>query len=420
MSREARKKRDPIVKPVKSIEVSDEKRKPKLILIVILLALGISLIVWAVSSFLTVPAGWETIQANTGLEETCAGDFVFQYLLGDGEQAANREKVAITGIYTDATKTAFQIFHESLLFDGVHNVAYLNQHVNEEVEVPGVLYNAFALLEQYDNKALYLAPLYQEYVGMFLSEEDWIAKDYDPDQDEEQAAYFTEVLAFTTNENAVKLELLGNNKVKLAVSSEYQQYAQKHEITNFIDFYWMKNAFIVDYLAEQLINAGYTKGSISSFDGFSRNMDAADRQYQLNIFDRVEQSIYQAGVMNYTGSLSMVSLRNYPTSSLAVQQYHQWDDGSYTSCHIDPVDGRSKSAINDLISYGKNITCSEILLKLYPVYVTESFDVEALEAITGLDIVYCKDYTIYASSATAEITQLYKKGNIEYTWKKAE
>ena len=420
MSREARKKREPIVKPVKSIEISDEKRKLKLILIVILLALGISLIVWSVANFLTVPAGWETIQVNTGLEETCAGDFVFQYLLGDGEQAANREKIAIAEIYTDATKTAFQIFHESLLFDGVHNVAYLNQHVNEELEVPGVLYNAFALLEQYDNKALYLAPVYQEYIGMFLSDEDWVAKDYDPDQDEEQSAYFTEILAFTTDENAVKLELLGNNKVKLSVSSEYQQYAQKHEITNFIDFYWMKNAFIVDYLAEQLTNAGYTKGSISSFDGFSRNMDAADRRYQLNIFDRVEQSIYQAGVLNYTGALSMVSLRNYPTSSLAVQQYHQWDDGSYTSCHIDPVDGRSKSAINDLISYGKNITCSEILLKLYPVYVTESFDVEALEAITGVDTIYCEGRIIYTSSATAEITQLYKKGNIEYTWKKAE
>ena len=420
MSREARKKRDPIVKPVKSIEVSDEKRKPKLILIVILLALGVSLIVWAVSSYLTVPAGWETIQVNTDLEETCAGDFVFQYLLGDGEQAANREKVAIAEIYTDATKTAFQIFHESRLFDGVHNVAYLNQHVNEEVEVPEVLYHAFALLEKYDNKALYLAPIYREYVGMFVSDEDWVAKDYDPDQDEEQAAYFAEVLAFTTDENTVKLELLGNNKVKLSVSSEYQQYAKNHEITNFIDFYWMKNAFIVDYLAEQLTNAGYTKGSISSFDGFSRNMDTADRRYQLNIFDRVDQSIYQAGVLNYTGSLSMVSLRNYPTSSLAVQQYHQWDDGRYTSCHIDPVDGRSKSSINDLVGYGQDIACSEILLKLYPVYVTDVFDEGDLETITDVDTIYCIDHTIYTSGAAAEITQLYKKGNIEYTWKKAE
>lgn len=419
MSREARRK-DPPVKPVKSIEVSDDKRKQKLILIVILLALGITLIVFAVSNFLSVPAGWETIRVGTNAEETCAGEFIFQYLLGDGDKAANVEQKEVTNIYAQAAQEAFRIFHADRLFDDVHNVAYLNQHPNEDVEIPAALYNAFALLQKYENRALYLAPIYQEYVSMFLCDEDWIAKDYDPDQDLEQAAYFTKVLAFTNDGNAVKLELLGNNKVKLSVSSDYVQFAKDNEITAFIDFYWMKNAFIVDYLAQQLTNAGYTKGSISSFDGFTRNLDASDRAYQLNVFDRVDQSIYQAGVLNYTGALSIVALRNYPTSSLAVELYHQWQDGKYTSCHIDPADGRSKSALNDLIGYAKDAQCSEILLKMYPLYVTGASDTEALQSLSGVSTVYCKDLVLYTSNAAARITQLYKKDGIEYTWQKAK
>ena len=420
MSRFARKRSDPPVKPVKRIEVSDKKRKPKLILIVLLLALGVTLIVTAVANFLVVPAGWETIQANAAPEETCAGDFVFRYLLGDGNQAANVEQRAIAAIYTQAAQDAFRIFHEERLFDEVHNVAYLNQHPNEEVEIPKVLYDAFSMLDKYENRALYLAPIYQEYIAMFVSGQDWIAKDYDPDKDSEQADYFAEILAFTTDKNGVNLELLGNNRVKLVVSDAYLHYAQNKEITAFIDFYWMKNAFIVDYLAEQMTNAGYTKGTISSFDGYTRNMDNSARSYQLNIFDRVGTGIYPAGVLNYKGNLSIVSLRNYATSELAEQLYHQWEDGSITSCHIDPADGRSKSALNDLIGYGQGIGCGEMLMKLYPLYVTQTFDEEALQALTGVAAAYCKDRTVYTTDVSAVVTGLYKRDGVEYTWQQAK
>ena len=422
MSRHARKKSDPPVKPVKHIEVDDKHRKPKLILIVVLLALGVTLIATAVSQFLTTEPGWETIKAGGTPNETCAGDFVFLYLLGDGDQAPNVENREVTRLYSQATKEAFQIFHEEKLFDGVHNVAYLNQHPNEEVEIPSVLYEAFAMLQKYENKALYLAPIYREYVGMVLSGQDWVAKEYDPDQSQEQAAYFTELLAYTTDENAVKLELLGNNRVKLLVSQEYLQYAAGKEITTFIDFYWMKNAFIVDYLAQQITSAGYTKGTISSFDGFIRNLDTSGRSYQLNIFDRVDNEIFQAGTMGYTSVQSLVTLRNYPMSELAVQLYYQWQDGSYTSCHIDPTDGRSKSSINDLTGYSRSLSCREVLMQLYPVYVAETLDETALQALSGkgIETVCCKDRRIYTSDAGAVITGLYQKDNVAYTWQKTK
>lgn len=419
MSRYARKRNDPPVKPVEHIEVTDKNRKWKLVIIVLLLALGVTLIATTVGQLLVTQPGWETIQADASADESCAGEFVFLYLLGDGDQAANLEQREVTRIYSQAAKEAFQIFHEGKAFDGIHNVAYLNQHPNEEVEIPAALYDAFAMLEKYENRALYLAPIYREYVGMFLSDQDWVAQTYDPEKDAEQAAYFTEVLAFTADENAVKLELLGNNQVKLRVNNAYLQFASDKEITTFIDFYWMKNAFIVDYLAQQMTEAGYTKGAISSFDGFSRNLDASNRDYQLNIFDRVGQEIYQAGVMGYTGALSMVSLRNYPMSELAVQLYYQWEDGSITSCHIDPVDGRSKSAINDLIGYSGVLGCSEILLKMYPLYVTDNLNTDELQMM-DVDTIYCKDRVIYTSGAGATITDLYKKDGVEYTWQQAK
>lgn len=420
MSRYAKDRSKPPIKPVENIQISDKNRKFKLAVIVLLLALGVTLIATSLPGLLTTPAGWETIQANANANESCAGDFVFLYLLGDGDQAANLERQVIKELYTQATRDAFQIFHEEKLFEGVHNVAYLNQHANEEVEVPSALYDAFGLLAEYKNRGAYLAPLYREYLGLFHSSQDYVAETYDPDKNPEQATYFAELLAFVTDENAVNLELLGNNRVKLKVSDAYLQYAASKEITTFLDFYWMKNAFIADYLAQQLTDAGYTKGTVSSFDGFSRNLDTTDRSYNLNLFDRVGQNVYQAGVLEYSQVQSIVSLRNYPTSELAVQLYYGWSDGSFTSCHIDPADGRSKSALNDLVGYSKTLSCSEILMTLYPVYVAEALNADALQALPskGIQTVYCEDRKVITSDPGAVITQLYQKENVAYAWEK--
>lgn len=407
--------------PAERIEVTSKNRKPKLVLIVVLLVLGVTLVARAVGQMLVTSPGWQIIEADVKINESCAGDFVFLYLLGDSDQAANLEQRDVTRLYSQATKEAFQIFHEEMLFDGVHNVAYLNGHVNEEVEVPEALYHAFVTMEKYGNRGLYLAPLYREYVGMFLSSQDWVAQTYDPGKDAEQATYFAEVLAFTADENAARLELLGNNRVKLRVSEAYLRYAADRGITTFIDFYWMKNAFIVDYLAQRMTNAGYTKGSISSFDGFSRNLDTSGRSYQLNIFHRVGKTVYQAGIMEYSGVSAIVSLRNYPMSDLAVQLYYQWEDGSYTSCHIDPADGRSKSAINDLVGYSRTRSCSEILMQMYPVYVAETLDAGMLQALSqkGIETVYCKDRTVFTSDPGVVVQGLYQRDGVAYTWKKA-
>ena len=108
-----------------------------------------------------------------------------------------------------------------------------------------------------------------------------------PRENKETAAYFEEFLTYANDPDAVDLELLGDNRVRLHVSEEYLAFAAENGIDSFIDFYWMKNAFIVDYLAESLADAGFTNGSISSYDGFVRNLDERDVSYSFNIYDRV-------------------------------------------------------------------------------------------------------------------------------------
>ena len=58
-----------------------------------------------------------------------------------------------------------------------------------------------------------------------------------------------------------------------------------------------------------MLENGYTRGVISSYDGFFRNLDERDVSYSFHIFDRVGQDIYPAAVMEYNGPESLGSQR---------------------------------------------------------------------------------------------------------------
>ena len=76
------------------------------------------------------------------------------------------------------------------------------------------------------------------------------------------------VAAFTQNPDDISLELSGENQVCLHVSDAYQAYAAEMGYTAYLDFFWMKNAFLIDYLADTIRGEGYQLGIISSKDGF--------------------------------------------------------------------------------------------------------------------------------------------------------
>ncbi len=385
-------------------------------MVAVCLVFGIALIVSAIAGLVRVEPGWSTIEDSTDKQITCSGDFVFQYMLGAGGKAPNVEQRQVTAVYTQAAKEAFQLFHTEKVFPDVFNIGYLNAHPNETVQVPQALYEALALFEKYGNRSIFLAPIYAEYVGLCLCSNDEYAKAYDPTKSVDQAAYFKQVLAFTGNPDAVSLMLLENNQVRLQVSESYLAFAREKGITAFVDFGWMKNAFVADFLAEKLIAAGYTKGTLSSFEGFVRNLDTTEEKYRLNIFDLVGDKVYSAATMEYSKVGALVTLRSYPMSKLAVQQYYAWADGTITSCHIDPITGLSKSALNDLLGYSRTLSCGEILLKLFPCYVKEEWNADAAKNLQniGVETVYCESAKVYASDGSVKILNYYNDGKITY------
>jgi len=405
------------VKSVIKAELTEKNIRVRIAAVILLIVLASGAFAYALSSYFSSEPGWVTIQAEASSGRNCSNEFVFMYCIGAGGASATLEKKALISLYTAAAVKAYQLFNNDEIFVGVKNIAYINKHPNEVIEVDEVLYNAFSLLDRYNCRSLYLAPVYAEYDNMFAYEDDFQIAAYDPFRNDEIRSYYAEVATFASSYDAINIELLGENRIMLRVSADYQKYAAEHGITDYIDFFWMKNAFIIDYIANVMIDNNYTLGSISSYNGFVRNLDGSGNIYSYHLYDRVGNTVYPAGVMKYTGPQSIVYLRNYRMTELDNQYYYELTDGETRTSFIDIADGLCKSSKNDFVCYSKEHGCAEILLQMIPVYITDTFREEALASIAGNAIyaVYCEDSVIYYNDSRLTISDLYEDENVTYT-----
>ncbi len=415
-TRTGRKDRRPNVRPVIKAELSEKHLKLRFVLSALFLLLGVIGIGMAVKGLLTADSGWTTIEASSSAEAKNSDEIALSYDLGSGETSATAEKKALSLVYTEALEESFQLFDNEESYEGVTNIYYINHHPNEVMEVDEMLYQAFSLMEQYDSRYLYLAPVYRAYDDLFYSGYDEAASELDPYRQEALRTRFGEIAAFARDEEAVQVELLGNNRIRLNVSEEYAAYAADNQIDSYVDFFWMKNAFIVDAIADALTDAGYTNGSISSFDGFGRCLDQRGNDYSLNIYTRQDGTIYQAGTCSCQGPVSMVTLRNFMIAERDILYYYSYEDGETRTSYLSMEDGLCKSSIDSLVCYSREMSCAGILLQMAPLYITEEFSPEgALELRDkGIYSIYCDGFTVCYDDPDVRIYDLYDKNGVSF------
>ncbi len=394
MGREARDNRNRnYPKPVERIELSDNKPKLRIALAVILGLFGIVMLVYSFLMFLNGTEEWQDITVPSSAGMNSSSEFVFSYHLGQNGMSAAAEKKALVLLYTDLSVKAYQLFQADELFEGVNNICYINGHPGEKIQVDEVLYHAFETMENEGRRELYLAPVYEQYSSIFFSTTDYEIAEIDPFTNEDARQWFAELTAFAANPEEISLELLGNNTVCLQVGAEYLSYCRGQEITKFIDFNWMTNAFIADYYAKELSANGFTHGCVSSYDGFVRCLDDSEDVYSYPVYSRAGNVISNVGTLTYQGPKTIVTLRNYPMNGLDVSHYYELKNGEIRFPYIDISDGLCKSAIPEITITSGEKECGEILAELIPVFVTDTFEEDGY-----LELINHNMYPIYTEN----------------------
>ncbi len=387
---------------IKKDDLSKKEIIKRTIMIIVLLALAVGALSYAINALISKNDGWYRVSSDAK-EIYCADEFSVSFYLGASGLSATSEYKKLNSIYTEQIERLYKLFSVEEIYDGIVNMAYINAHPNEILTVDATLYDALETLK--DSDVLYLAPVYEYHRGIFSCHEDFETVDFDPSGNAEVRADVDRILAFV--KDGITLECLGEGRVKLSVCDEYLTYAKETHITSFADFNWTKNAFICDALADAFLSEGFTKGSVSSYDGFVRNLDTSDTEYGINIFDRVGNKNIIAAQLNYIGETAFVTMRSFPVLEMDWYHYYTFDDGTIYTAYISAEDGMSKCSVSSLIGYKKGGSCSEVLTALIPAFISDEI------GTLSVDAVYCKDGKIY-TNADANLTNVYDVNGIKY------
>ena len=370
---------------IQRIELSEKDTRLRWILVGALLVIGMVAIAIGVNSCISAQSGWQEVQVSSG-GLNCSDDFAFNYCYGQAGIDPTLERRQVVDIYGDAVVKAYELFNTDIEGSSLGNLSLINANPNQTVTVDKALYDALTQVVEADSRYLFLAAVYTDYRGVFYSDTEAEAELFDPGRNARQAQFVKEAAAFAADPAHISLVLLEGEQVKLEVSQEYLAFAEKYEIDDLVDFGWMKNAFITDYLAERMIAGGHTNGYIASYEGYTRNLDSRGLSYSFNLFDRLGDDIYLPAVWEYDTVMSIVFLRNYPMSSRDSGDYYLYSDRTITHGFIDLADGLCRTSTDNLVSYSESASCAQIALSIAPVFIGETVDTDAIAAMTGSGI----------------------------------
>ncbi len=395
------------------IEISEQHIKVRTIAFILLLVIGIGSLTYFLCKLFIKEPGWITIEID---DPEIKNEFILNYNIGQGDRSAADEYKSIASMYSREAMKAYRLFDIYREYSDVINLYHINNSPNEILEIDPILYRAFELMQKHGGRIHYLAPIHSTYRDLFSSQNEIEARLSDPNYNDEIHEYFEQVLSYTNNADMIDLKLLGDNKIMLHVSDEYMSFAEENGIEEYIDLSIYTNAFIVDHVADVMNSYGYILGNITSFDGYTRNLDTTGTRYSYNIFDRIDNDLYTAATLTYENATSFVLMRNYPMSAQDSMSYFGYSNGNYACKYVDPETGYYKSSVDDMIAYSGELGCAEIALKMSKVFIADSLDLNVINDLLGSYIysIWADDNKIYYNDEKAELADIYKDDEISY------
>lgn len=381
----------PYAPKIEHLEVREDHVKLRTILFIAAIVLAVVAFGVGINSLLTPEAGWKEVEC-TGVS---SGEIALHYLFGSGETGTAAERRQVTAVYSQVLTQA-----ETQLSTAAADAETLNSlsaHPNEMVTVDAILYSALESYLETGSRAIYFGPLYSRYYALLASENDEDAALYDPARNREAAEFTQRITEFAGDSAQIRLELLGENRVRLFVSEAYLAFARENELGCLLDFGFVKNAFVIDAVAEALLEAGFPNAVLTSSDGYARSL--CGESFTVNLLERTETGVRQAAAAAYEGPRSVAALRGFPAGAEDELRFYTYADGTICPPVLDETTGALTAANDNLVLFGEG--------SVGPLALT------AMRAMTdwnleGLCCLYSRGNTVYCTDPNVEISQLFE------------
>lgn len=399
----------PDVKPVIKVELNGENKKWRIVAIALLIALGVTLIASAGVKLLGKNKGYVEIEVEDSI---FADFFTLNYDIGASGVVASVDYRTVREAYTDALNKYCRLFSADTEYEQLVNIAYINAHPGEDIKVDPVLYSALLKMENEGEGRHYLGISLEIYDALFYLEGDDYAAEQDPSKNEELRAINLQACEFARDRESVKLTFLGNDTLRLDIGEEYASFAVKHGFSRYIDLGIFENAFVTDAIADLLVGKGMTLGAISSYDGYTRNLDTRDLDYSFSFYAKSDDVVYPVCDVKYKGSIATYSARTYPISDTSALDFYLYATGESAHRFIDPISGEYKSSIDEILLTSNSKSCASLALIAYSTIASDSFNGAEL---SGVDAVWLDGKTVRYIGSGISISSPYSDENIAFS-----
>ena len=389
---------------MKNSKVKVEKRKfnKKKILIIIFsvftsillfVGLGIGIYYWTTDS-----AGIVNIELANYKDE-----YEMKYNLTGSRHDATYIKKEVTKMTNSHLDLCVKLFDSVNLYDDLVNVAYINNHINESIKVNDALYNAFKMINDNKSREIFFGPIFEYNDKIFSLDNDDEVKKIDYNYNSEMYNYLTSVYKFKNDSNAINIELLDDYVIKLNVHENYVNYLKENNSKRYIDFGYLKNAFIVDSVANHLSERGFREGYLMSSDGYLRVFNnKISRDYDIYDYDKENINIANITVVGK----SVVNVNKYRNKR------YIYSDGRVINNYINPKALGSDLTMNTIVCYS-GLGCSEMLLKMEGLMYTAISNYSSLST-NGINTIYLDGKNIKYNDSSLVFNMILVNDKYEY------
>ena len=169
----------------------------------------------------------------------------------------------------------------------------------------------------------------------------------------------------------------------------------------FLDFFWLRNAFAVDYIAEQLAAAGYREGILTSFEGFARVL--GEGSFRMELYGLSGGKGASAGTLTYTGPKAMVQFRAFPMVQLDQLHYYVTESGAVRTPFIDEQTGTTWAAAEHLAVVSTLRSCAELALMTLPVFTARQIDEGLLRGMEDVSAAWTANGNVMSTGSDLKL-----------------
>jgi len=269
------------------IQISTKHIPLRVALFILALLVAVGSIAYGVSSIGRQKPGYSVVDPDDDKEALLYHSGVVLNYYFDGSSGDIREqKNLLRSVYSRALSSAYKQLDASACYEGINNLATLNQNPGQTFELSpelyGVLQDALEKTRQQRGYSVFAGALYAEWNSILTLSE---PEEFDPLYNGEEARRIREIAEATAELSSFSLELLDDERhlARFSIAGPYRALLEELELdAPALDLNLLREAYELQMVARELEAAGYRRGYLSTDSGLTLSLsEHGSGQYVL-------------------------------------------------------------------------------------------------------------------------------------------